>query len=251
MRATGSLCMVLAITGLRVQAQIGEPILTQSAPIEPGSGIIKLDYAGGIGRAGGSSQVIPEGWLEVGVYPGLEALVRFPLLRVRQQGPGSAVIGGGQLAMGARYLLAGGAGSTYAVSAELVVEPPTGDTRLVGNATDVIPALLADWHPIRQVAVQSNLRFNHSIGGTGPKSAFLEYSNSVAWLTMSHLTPVFELAGSTNSITSRSEWVAQPELILRTGAHLELKAGLQLGITSLAPPVGLRAQVSWSWTRRQ
>jgi hypothetical protein len=152
--------------------------------------------------------------------------------------------------LGSRHLLAGGADRAYAISAEVTAETPTGDTRLSGNATEVIPALLADWHPVSQVAMHSNLRFEHSIGGTGPASAFLEYATAVAWLVDTRLAPVFELVGSTNTITSRTQLVAQPEVILRTGQHVELKMGLQLGLNSRTPPVGVRAQFAWLWGKR-
>ena len=103
------LFMGSAITCLPIGAQIAEPILTKSAiPFVLGAGSVKLDYAGGIGRSGGSSQVIPEGTLETGVLKGLEFLVRFPLLRVTSLLGGPTVVGGGQLAIGAQSLLAGG-----------------------------------------------------------------------------------------------------------------------------------------------
>jgi hypothetical protein len=195
--------------------------------------------------------VIPEGVLEVGVLQGLEILVRFPLLRVRLQSPGSATIGGGHLATGARRLLASGSDGAYAISAEVIVEAPTGDTRLDGNATEVTPALLAYWHPVSQFAIYSNLRFEHSIGGTGPRTAFLEYANAVAWLAKTYFEPVFEVVGSTNTISSRTQLVAQPEVVFRTGPHIELKAGVQLGLTSLTPPIGLHLQFAWLWGERR
>lgn len=97
--------------------------------------------------------------MEGGVLKGLKVEVRFPLLRMRLQSPDSAVIGGGHLATGAWYLLTDGARRAYAVSTEVIVETPTRDSTLLGNATEVIPALLADWRPVSQVKIHSNLRF--------------------------------------------------------------------------------------------
>jgi hypothetical protein len=71
--------IVLAV--LPLKGQTAEPILTKTAiPFNVDTGAVKLDYAGGFGKQGASSQVIPEGTLEVGVYRRLEGLVRFPLL---------------------------------------------------------------------------------------------------------------------------------------------------------------------------
>src|SRR5579864_5389728 len=189
-----------------ISAQIAEPILTKSAvPFVLGAGSVKLDYAGGIVPSGGGSQVIPEATLETGVLRGLEFLVRFPLLRVTSLRGGPTVVGGGQLAIGARYLLAGGAERRYAISVQAIIEAPTGDTRLVGNATPVMPGVLVDWHPTPQMVIHSNVIFDRSVGGTTGKSAFLEYSNAVVWVAASHFLPVFELAGSSNTITVRTQ----------------------------------------------
>jgi hypothetical protein len=172
----GSKYLCMAVASFSLQAQLAEPILTKSAiPFGTGAGGVKFDYAGGIGPEGGSSQVIPEGTLEAGIRDGLEALARFPLLRVNLSALHDTVIGGGQLALGARYLLAGGADRPYGLAIQGMVEAPTGDSRLVGNATQVMPTLLWYWRPIGQVFVYSNLTFDHSIGGTGPGVAILEY----------------------------------------------------------------------------
>lgn len=253
MGASGYFSIAMAIAMVvPVRAQIAEPILTNSAiPFEPGSGGVKLDFVTGIGRAGGASQAIPEGTLQVGVFKGLEALVRFPLLRVQLPSPTFAVIGGGHIAMGARYLFAGGGQRRYALSSEVIVEAPTGDTRLVGDATEVIPALLAEWRPVSSIAIYSNLRFDHSLGGTAANAAFLEYENAVAWRASTHVVPVFEFVGSTNTITSRTQLIAQPEVVVRCGPRWEWKAGLQLGLNRAAPSVGIRAQIARFWGKRE
>jgi hypothetical protein len=251
-RATGYVCVAAVAASFSMRAQVVEPILTKSAiPFGPGAGAVKLDYAGGIGQGGGNSQVIPEGTLEVGLSEGLEVLARFPLLRVNLQPQHDTVIGGGQLAMGARYLLTGGADRPYAISVEAIVEAPTGDTRLVGNTTQAMPAVLGFWRPMSQVVVYSNLTFDHSIGGTGPSAAFLEYKSAVTWRATIHFAPTFEFVGSTNPITDRTELVAVPEVILRAGPHLEWKTGLQVGLNAETPEFGLRAQLAWSWGKRE
>jgi hypothetical protein len=242
----------LTICGSPVRAQIAEPIQTNSAVFfYPGSGSVTLNFVSGIGRGGGSSQAIPESILQVGLLKGLEALVLFPVLRIRMPSPEFAVVGGGHFAAGARYLLSGGADRLYAISAEVVVETPTGDTRLDGNATEVTPSLLAEWHPLSQIVIHSNLRYERSFGGTGTRTAFLEYANVLTWLATRHVVPVFEFVGSTNTISSRTELIVQPEMIFRAGPHWELKAGLQRGLNAQTPRIGVRAEVAWFWGKRQ
>jgi hypothetical protein len=136
-------------------------------------------------------------------------LARFPLLRVNRGPLHDTVIGGGQLAMGARYLPAGGADRPYALSIQAVVETPTGDSRLVGNATRVMPTLLWYWHPIAQTFVYSNLTFDRSIGVMGPGVAFLEYQSAITWRATSHFVPAFEFVGSTNTIAARTQLAGQ------------------------------------------
>jgi hypothetical protein len=185
------------------------------------------------------------------VLRGLEFLVRFPLLRVRSLPGGPTVVGGGQLAIGARYLLAGAAMRSYAISVQTIVEAPTGNTQLVGNATQVMPGALVDWHPTSQIVIHSNTMFDRSVGGTLGKSAFLEYSNAVVWMATNHFLPVFEFVGSSNIITGRTQLVAQPELIVPIGRHFEFKGGLSLGLNSETPGVGFRTQFGWFWGKRK
>jgi hypothetical protein len=246
------LCVAATLTTIPISAQMAEPILAKTAiPFAQGAGAVKLDFAGGIGPSGGGSQIIPEATIEVGIGKGLEALARFPLLRVTPRLGGPAVIGGGQLAVGARYLLAGGAERVYAIALQAIVETPTGDTRLVGNATQVMPAVFADWRPAHPIVVYSDLLFDRSIGGTGPGAGFFGYGGAVAWLATAHWVPALEFAGSTNTLTGRTQLVGLPEIIVRVGTHWELKTGLTFGLNPQTPRLGLRAQVDWFWGTRK
>ena len=246
------LLMGSAMMCLPICAQIAEPILTKSAvPFVLGAGSVKLEYAGGLGRSEGGSQVIPEATLETGVVNRLEFLVRFPLLRVTSLPGGPTIVGGGQLAIGARYLLAGGAERIYAIYVQTIVEAPTGDTQLVGNAIQVMGGVLLDWRPTSRIVTHSNIVFDRSVGGTARQSAFLEYSNAVVWTAAAHFLPVFELVGSSNTITGRTQLVGQPDLIVPIGRHFELKGGLSLGLNSETPHIGLRTQVAWFWGTRK
>ena len=243
--------MALTIHGGWLRAQIAEPILTKSAiPFAPGAGGIKLEYAGGLGSTGGGSEVIPEGTLEEGVTGGVEALLRFPLLRVHLS-PGATVIGGGQLAIGARALIGGGARRAFAVSLQAVIETPTGNTRLVGDATQLMPTVLADWRPVSKVVVHANLTYDRSVGHTLSRASFLEFQNAITWRLTDRVVPVLELVSSTNTFSARTQLVTQPEVILRAGPHFEWKAGLQLGLTQAAPSLGLRIQFAAFWGKRE
>jgi hypothetical protein len=249
-RQAECLCIMLSIHGAWLRAQVAEPILTRSAmPLETGAGAIKLEYAGGIGRSGGATQAIPEATVEEGIRNGLELLQRFPLIRLTLPN-GSTILGGGQIAIGARRLLAGGAARAYAISLQGVVEAPTGNTRLVGDATQVMPTVLADYHFLRNLASHANLTYDRSVGRTLSKASFLEYQTALVWRPGARFSPVVEFVGSTDTFRVRTQMITQPEIILRIGAHFEWKAGLQLGLVSTTPPVGIRIQLAAFWGRR-
>jgi hypothetical protein len=189
--------------------------------------------------------------LETGIGRGLEAIERYPLLRFKEGSELPATLGGGQLAIGARYLLLGGAGQRYAVSVQASVEAPTGDARLVGDATQVIPALFTEWHPARHVAILSNVLWDESFGGSRHKAPFLEFDHAGVWLATAHFAPVLEVVGSTNTVTGRTLLAGVPEVIFRKGAHLELKAALPLGLNQQTPRVAVRVQVALFWGKRE
>jgi hypothetical protein len=118
------------------------------------------------------------------------------------------------------------------------------------DATQVMPSILAEWRPARQLAIHSDFTLDRSIGGTR-KAEFLEYMNAVLWRWSNHLFPVFELVGSRNGFTGQTQLVALPEIILRAGPHLDVKVGLQLGLTAVTPAVGLRFELAATWGRRR
>jgi hypothetical protein len=189
--------------------------------------------------------------VETGIGRGLEAILRYPLLRFKKGSELPATVGGGELAIGARYLILGGAGQRYAALVQAVVEAPTGDRRLAGDATQVIPALFTGWHPAREIAIHSNLLWDDSFDGSRHKAPFVEYDHAVVWLATAHLAPVLELAGSTNTVTGRILLAGVPEVIFRKGAHLELKAALPLGLNSQTPRVAVRIQMALFWGKRE
>lgn len=227
--------------------QIEEPILTKSALVfGSASGSLKLDYAGSLVQMGASSQIIPEFTLQAGVSRRMEAILRFPLLRV-EPGNGPAVIAGGQLAAGAKYLLMGLPGAKAAISIQGVVEAPTGDTRLVGNATQVMPEILADWHLTSRLVSYTNLGWDFSLGGSGRRVSLIAYESALGLASQRRLIPVLEFAGSTNTSTGRTLAVIEPDLLFRKGTHLELKLGVPAGLNSESPTLGIHAQLAIFW----
>ena len=238
-----------ASLALSMQAQVAEPLLTKTARVfAPSDTGLEFDYATAIGGRT-NAQVIPEITLEAGLFSRLEALVRFPLLRVvsRQE----SVIGGGQLAIGARYRLPAPGTNSLAISLQAMVEAPTGDSRLVGNATQIMPGVMADWRPGRGIAVYSNFIFDRLLGGSVPRFTLAEFQDAVTVRTSRRIVAVFEIAGSTNLLTGRTQIAALPEVVFRAGRHFEWKAGFQKGLNAVTEAYGLRAQVAWFRGRRE
>lgn len=237
----------LAFISLPAFSQIEEPILTKSAQVfAPASGSLKLDYAGSIVHTAASSEILPEFTLQEGVANRLEAILRFPLLRFKPEN-GSAVIAGGQLAMGAKYLLLGGPDGKATISVQGVVEAPTGDSRLVGNATQVQSAIFADWRLSKHLIAYTNLAWDSLLGGTAPHMSFIGYDATVALASRRRLIPALEFAGSTNTGNRRTQGVIEPDLLFRKGAHLEIKLGIAAGVNSISPTLGIHAQLAIFW----
>lgn len=230
------------------QAQYLEPLLTKSPiSLAPGSESLKLDFAGGIGQNGGRSQILPEAILEVGAASRWELLVRFPLIRVNRSPQSGSVLGGGQLATGARYQFLGNSDGKFAAAVQAVVEFPTGSSELVGGSAQVMPAIHADWRPFRDAIIYSNLTYDHTVGGPGPKSTFLENSEAFSWRRLARVVPTLEFSSSTNLVLHRTGMVIVPEAIVPIGPHLEVKVGLQKALTANTPCLGIRTQVAWFW----
>jgi hypothetical protein len=241
----------LTLITLPAAGQIEEPILTKSALVfVPASGSVKLDYAGSLIHAGATSQIIPEFTVQAGIFQRVEGILRFPLLRV-EPGNGATVIGGGQLAAGAKFLLMGDPGTNAAISVQGVVEAPTGDSRLVGDATQVMPEILADWRLTRHIVSYTNVSWDLSLGGTGKRVSLITYESALALATRLHLEPVLEFAGSTNSSTGRILAVVEPDLLFRKRAHFELKLGVPAGLNSNSPALGLHAQLAIFWGKTE
>ena len=207
---------------------------------------MKLDYAGSLGQTGATSQIIPEFTLQAGVSQRVEGILRFPLLRF-DPGNGARVIGGRQFAAGAKYLLVGSSDTREAISVQAVVEAPTGDSRLVGDATQVMPEILANWRLTRHVVSYTNVSWDLSLGGTGKRVSLITYESAVALATRFSLTPVLEFAGSTNISTGRTLAAMRARPPISEGNSYELKLGVPAGVNSRSPTLGLHAQLALFW----
>jgi hypothetical protein len=242
--ATFSIC-------LPAMAQLAEPILTWNAVPNPaGSVSIKSDFVSPIGQTtGASAQAIPETRMEVGLGRGFETVLQMPLLRISEPN-GSSVLAGGQFSVALRYLLAGSLSAKYAISVSGRLEVPSGDSTIVGNFTQLMPMVLAEWHAAERMLLWSNIAWNTTIGSGPGRFANFEHAHAVAWLVNRHFTPVLEFAGSTNTLNGNTQFVIQPEAIFTPNPHIELKTGLAVALMP-TPHYGIRSQVAWYWGKRQ
>lgn len=99
------------------------------------------------------------------------------------------MLAGGQFSVALRYLLAGSPTAKYAISVSGRLEVPTGNSTIVGNATQLMPMVLAEWHAVPRLLFLSNIAWNTTVGGTTGKFANFEYANAVVWLPASILCP--------------------------------------------------------------
>ncbi len=249
-RCVAYLCVALSVAGLPAAAQVTEPILTWSAVPNPaGTVSVKLDFVSGLDQTGVSAQAIPESRLEVGLGRGFEAVLQMPLLRISEPN-GSSVLAGGQFSAALRYLVAGSATGKYAISIAGRVEVPTGDSQIVGNQYQLMPMLLAEWQVAPRLLFRSNLAWNTTVSGTTARFANFEQAHALVWRYSRYLSPVFEVVGSTNTLTGDTQVLVQPEVIVAPARNLELKSGIWVAMIPV-PHYGIRSQIAWFWGKRQ
>lgn len=242
---------VLFLIGSAAAAQFAEPILTRSAiPNPAGTVSWKLDFVNTVGGATApNGQAVPEAFLEVGLGRGFETVLQWPVLRVSEPG-GNSVLAGGQFSVALRYLLAGSATSRFAISIAGRLEAPTGDSAIVGNEIQLMPAVLAEWHVTSRLWLRSNFGWDTAVSGATGRFAYLEDANAVVWRASPRFMPVLELVGSTNTRTGNTQRILQPELIVAPSRHLELKAGFAVGLVAVRG-YAIRSQLAWFWGKRE
>ena len=232
-------------------AQFAEPILTRAAVPNPaGTVSLKLDFVSPVDPATPvTSQALPISRLEVGLGKGFEAVLQIPLLRVSESN-GSSVLAGGQFSAALLYLLAGSPTGRYAISVSGRLEVPGGDSAVVGNQTQLMPMVLAEWRAAPGLLLRSNVAWDTAIAGSTPRFAFLEQAHALVWVARRRFMPSVEFVASTDTIHGGTQMILQPELILAPSRHLELKTGFAVGV-SPAPRYTIRAQLAWFWGNRR
>ncbi len=191
-------CVFALMICSRANAQSVEPILTWNAVPNPaGMASLKLDFVSPLGETSGTStQAVPVSRLELGLGHGLETVFQIPLLRASQP-DGSSVHGGGQFSVTLRYLFLGSQSSRFAIAIAGRLEVPSGDSALVGNATQLMPMLLSEWRVNSEVSFRSNVTWNTTVGTTSGRFANFQHSHAIVWSVNRFVMPVFEVAGST------------------------------------------------------
>ena len=243
-------CAVALLICFRASAQSAEPILTWNAVPNPAGVVsVKFDFVSPLGDNGGTStQAIPVSRLETGLGHGLETVFEVPLLRVSER-DGSSVLAGGQFSVALRYLLVGSQSSRFATSIAGRIEVPSGDSALVGNATQLMPMLLSEWRMSSALSFRSNIGWSSTVGATNERLAVFQHSHAVVWSLNRFVLPVFEVAGSTSTVNGSSQLVVQPEQIVVATKHIELKTALSLTLVP-TPRYGVRSQLAWIWGKR-
>jgi hypothetical protein len=238
------------LTCIPAAAQFAEPILSWSAVPNPaGTVSLKLDFVTPVGQTTGvNTQAIPESRLEVGLGRGFETVFQMPFLRVSEPDR-SSVLAGGQFSLALRYLVAGSPTAKYAISISGRLEVPTGNSMVVGNATQLMPMMLAEWHALPRLLLYSNIAWNTTISGT-PRFANFQHANAVVWVACRQFMPVLEVAGSTNTLNGNTQLVIQPEVMIARAERLELKAGLSVALIP-TPHYAIRSQIAWFWGKRR
>lgn len=239
--------IVLLFT-IQLSAHRAEPISTEFAlPFEPGSGNLKIIYEYEREGLGASRQALPKLELEFGGGQRWQLNLGFPLIRVKEGRDEPSTLAGGKLELGVRYLLFGGAGSNYAVSFQGTIETPTGNRSLFGDTPELSPGLFLERYVGQHIRLHSNLSWRTTVGDAEEPERVFEYRNAVLWFASERWVPGLELLGATNTDNGETSFTVQPELIFLAGPHLELKVGMPLGVTSHAPDIGVRGQVTILW----
>ncbi len=227
-----------------------EPISTQFArPFEPRTGSLEINYEyERRARERIRTHLIPIAEFELGITRRVQFSVEMPLIR-QKSGDDPALVGGGHLEIGFRYLLVGGPFRSYAVSINSFVAAPTGNPRLAGDATEAGVALHFDKEFGERAFLHGNYGWSTTIGGSEQRERRFHYKSALVVPLTLRWNPAIELLGETDTATGRTELGIQPEMIYYVSPHWELKLGVPLGLTRSSPGIGVRAQVTWIFGR--
>ena len=228
-----------------------EPISTHFArPFAPRTGSVEMTYEYERRRHEGlRTHLIPEAEFELGIGRRMQISLEVPVIREKASGE-KAVYGGGHLEIGFRYLIAGGQKKSYAISINPFVAPTTGNRRLAGDATETGLALNFDKEFGRRAFFHGNYGWSLTVGGSEERERLFFHRSALVVPITKRWNPVVEVLGTTDTASSRSELVVQPEIIFYVNRHWELKVGVPVGLTKASPGIGVRAQVAWIFGRK-
>jgi hypothetical protein len=225
-----------------------EPISTEYArPFLRGSGSWHIVYEFEREAGGERLHAIPEMEVEFGVLPRLQLNFGQPLFLSREAFGEPYRKAGGRIEAGARLLLFGGTHEGYAVSLQTEVEAPTGPSDLIGDATELGAALHIDKPAGKHLRLHSNLGWVTTVGGSERPERVFRYNNALVWRASKRWNPVVEVLGETETRTGETFLAVQPEVIFWANRHLEVKAGIPLGLNSSTPNWGFRAKLTFVW----
>jgi hypothetical protein len=239
---TGVIVWLTVASAMPTAAQFAEPILTRTAIPEPlGDTSLQLMFVSPLSQ--GTSQALPQARLDIGLGGGFETTLQMPLLRVTEPNGGS-VLGAGQISVALQYLLAGSQSADYAISLATRVEVPSGDSRIAGNETQIMPTVLVEWRARPGLVFRSAISWDRTVAGTTGKFAFFEYDNALSWMNKSGFVPTIEIAGSTETFHGSTQVAIQPEIIFARIRNVELKFGISREVVSTTR-YEIRAELAW------
>ena len=232
----------LAIVSLTsAAAQFAEPIITRTAIPQPlGDTSLQLLFVSPLGKG---RWALPQTRLDIGLGGGLQTTLQLPLLRITEPNGGS-IFGAGQFSAALQYLLAGSASADYAMSIATRVEVASGDSRLAGNETQIVPSVLLEWRVSPGLVFRSATSWDRTVAGTTGRFSLLGYNNALSWMNKSDFVPTIEIAGSTETFHRYTEVAIQPEIIFTRIRDAELKFGVSFEMVPTAN-YAIRAELAW------
>ena len=96
-----------------------------------------------------------------------------PLLRVTEP-TGGSVPGAGQFSVALQYLLAGSQSADYAISVAIRMEVPSGDSKIIGDETQIMPTVLVECRARPGFVFRPASSWDRTVAGTTGKFDFLE-----------------------------------------------------------------------------
>jgi len=244
MRAKAILALLLlSFAGIPLYAHDGEPINTEFAsPFARKSGNFQFRFQH-FHNAGSFETASVE--FEYGFARRMQLSASFPLNR--REEAGETLLGRGNVELGWRYLLAGGAERRFALSLNPEITLPAGDNRVVDGAYEAGGAIHLDLNPLPQLFTHTNVGYETPVAGFDEKEKVLFYRFAAMYHASRRWQPVLEFIGQHDFHEESTQFAVVPEIIFTPHPRWEIKAGVPLGATSSTPGVGVQLQVTWKF----